>query len=367
VRASRSEWFGCESGVEGNAGAVSAARRLEAVAQRNTSTGLCWLLTDNQGTTYATVNAANLAVTQRWQDPYGVARGPAPTSWPNNHGYMGGYQNTTSLTHLGARDYDPLTGRFTTVDPLLDTTDPQQMNGYTYAGNNPVVFSDPSGLCRGPDGSCPLSGGGWGGGDACRNGGWSCGDSNQNICGCTNTPRSSGGSSASDVRLTEDNHPPSSHAPAAPTHASPPAYDVPTGPDDLRLYGPGDGSCGEAFFFCLAYYLRLEPFVDCAENPGFNWDCGTAALSVVPGLGKAVGAGDKALRGAWAAETAGAAAEAGAAADNVNSLRLAQQLARESASSAFTASGGLKSEVIAGSHRIIAGSDLKNPGLIATH
>jgi transposase len=40
------------------------------------------MLTDTQDTTYATVNAANLAVTQRWQDPYGVPRGPAPTGWP---------------------------------------------------------------------------------------------------------------------------------------------------------------------------------------------------------------------------------------------------------------------------------------------
>ncbi|MFD2420090.1 RHS repeat-associated core domain-containing protein [Amycolatopsis pigmentata] len=169
------------------------------VAERNATTGLSWMLTDNQDTTYATVNADNLAVAQRWQDPYGVARGPAPTGWPDKHGYLGGYQNTTGLTHLGARDYDPLTGRFTTVDPIMDTTNPQQFNGYSYAGGNPVMFSDPSGLCHGPDGSCPLPGGGYGGGDACRNGGWSCGDSNPNVCGCTGSPGGGGGSSDSDV------------------------------------------------------------------------------------------------------------------------------------------------------------------------
>ncbi|MFJ8795965.1 polymorphic toxin-type HINT domain-containing protein, partial [Streptomyces sp. NPDC102462] len=32
------------------------------------------------------------------------------------------------------------------VDPILDTTDPQSLNGYTYADNNPTTHSDPTGL-----------------------------------------------------------------------------------------------------------------------------------------------------------------------------------------------------------------------------
>ncbi|WP_425315077.1 hypothetical protein [Streptomyces bingchenggensis] len=32
---------------------------------------------------------------------------------------------------MGARDYDPTTGRFLSVDPVMDLTDPQQVNGYT--------------------------------------------------------------------------------------------------------------------------------------------------------------------------------------------------------------------------------------------
>jgi len=38
------------------------------------------------------------------------------------------------------------TGRFTTLDPVLETNDPSQLNGYGYAGNNPVTNSDPTGL-----------------------------------------------------------------------------------------------------------------------------------------------------------------------------------------------------------------------------
>jgi len=49
---------------------------------------------------------------------------------------------------LGARDYDPVLGRFLSVDPVLNPASPQQVNGYSYADNNPVTASDPSGLCR---------------------------------------------------------------------------------------------------------------------------------------------------------------------------------------------------------------------------
>jgi RHS repeat-associated protein len=116
------------------------------VAELDATTGLTWLLNDNQGTTYATVNAGNLAVSKRWQDPYGTTRGAAASTWPDKHGYLGGYQNTTGLTHLGARDYDPTQGRFTSVDPVLDAKKPQQLNGYAYGFGDPVSNPDPTGL-----------------------------------------------------------------------------------------------------------------------------------------------------------------------------------------------------------------------------
>jgi hypothetical protein len=31
---------------------------------------------------------------------------------------------------VGAREYDTSTGRFLSVDPIMDLTDPQQINGY---------------------------------------------------------------------------------------------------------------------------------------------------------------------------------------------------------------------------------------------
>jgi hypothetical protein len=64
---------------------------------------------------------------------------------------------------LGARYYDPAIGRFLSVDPIMDLTDPEQWNGYAYANSNPVTHSDPTGLK--PDGcgsDCINVGGEWG-------------------------------------------------------------------------------------------------------------------------------------------------------------------------------------------------------------
>ncbi|MFC7615450.1 RHS repeat-associated core domain-containing protein [Actinokineospora soli] len=56
---------------------------------------------------------------------------------------------------MGAREYDPDLGRFTKVDPIMDLNTPQQLNGYAYSDNNPITFSDPSGLLKScPDGEC---------------------------------------------------------------------------------------------------------------------------------------------------------------------------------------------------------------------
>ncbi|MEV4439200.1 polymorphic toxin-type HINT domain-containing protein, partial [Streptomyces sp. NPDC049577] len=80
-------------------------------------------------------------------------------------GFVGGtIDAATGLTHLGAREYDASTGRFISVDPLMDTNDPQTLNGYAYASNSPVTFADPDGkmVCPGDNLPCYDSGGGKG-------------------------------------------------------------------------------------------------------------------------------------------------------------------------------------------------------------
>jgi hypothetical protein len=62
--------------------------------------------------------------------------------------------NRQGHPHPGAATLKKLTGRFLSLDPLLTTNDPQSLNGYTYADNNPVTLSDPDGTCVIDMGGC---------------------------------------------------------------------------------------------------------------------------------------------------------------------------------------------------------------------
>ncbi|WP_182903040.1 RHS repeat-associated core domain-containing protein [Microbispora sp. H10830] len=118
----------------------------DVVATRG-KTGLTWLASDHHDTNTVAISDSTQTVTLRRIDPFGNQRGAAPASWPGERGFVGGAMDpSTGLTHLGAREYDPTTGRFLSVDPVIDTDDPQQMNGYAYSDNNPVTLSDPDGL-----------------------------------------------------------------------------------------------------------------------------------------------------------------------------------------------------------------------------
>lgn len=58
-------------------------------------------------------------------------------------GYSGNWTDPdTGLVYLRARDYDPATAQFLTVDPALDLTH----QPYAYVANNPLLLTDPLGL-----------------------------------------------------------------------------------------------------------------------------------------------------------------------------------------------------------------------------
>jgi RHS repeat-associated protein len=66
-------------------------------------------------------------------------------------GYTGHEEDVdTGLVYAGARYYNPSIGRFMSEDPLFvsagfDLSDPQSMNSYAYARNNPIQYLDPDG------------------------------------------------------------------------------------------------------------------------------------------------------------------------------------------------------------------------------
>ncbi|MFH9798247.1 polymorphic toxin-type HINT domain-containing protein [Streptomyces virginiae] len=119
---------------------------------RTTTAGkssLSYQSSDHHGTNGVQFDATDLNHVRRPADPFGNERGtqPTPGIWAGDKGFVGGTkEQATGLTLLGAREYDPTTGRFISPDPIIDPGDPQQWNAYAYSNNDPVNKSDATGL-----------------------------------------------------------------------------------------------------------------------------------------------------------------------------------------------------------------------------
>ncbi|MFB9366486.1 RHS repeat-associated core domain-containing protein [Kitasatospora albolonga] len=139
-----------------------------------TANSLNYRVSDHHGTETLALDATSLSETRNPVDPFGNPRttNTATNGLAGTKGFVGGTKDTTTgLTNLGARQYQPTTGRFLSPDPIIDPADPQQWNPYAYSNNNPVNYSDANGLklqCGGGDSpSCPTDNkaGGQGAGD----------------------------------------------------------------------------------------------------------------------------------------------------------------------------------------------------------
>lgn len=118
------------------------------VAMRSDPVKVEFLIADPQGTANVSIDGLSAEVSRRYMGPFGDSRGAASPTWdPSARGFVNGVDDaSTGLTHLGAREYDAKLGRFISVDPLVDTADPQTLNAYAYSNSNPATFSDPDGL-----------------------------------------------------------------------------------------------------------------------------------------------------------------------------------------------------------------------------
>ncbi|MGW7433205.1 RHS repeat-associated core domain-containing protein [Streptomyces sp. NPDC054861] len=108
---------------------------------------LAWLLSDGQASTQLSIAVSDGAVTRRRTTPFGAPRfGGNTLAAASDRGFLGKPEDdSTGLDILGPRMYDPVLGRFLTTDPLNTPYVPQTINAYSYSGNNPVSFSDPTG------------------------------------------------------------------------------------------------------------------------------------------------------------------------------------------------------------------------------
>ncbi len=82
--------------------------------------------------------------TSTWSVSYPATPGSAET----HRGFTGHEMlDAVGLVHMGGRVYDPITARFLSPDPFVQSPDNlQNLNRYSYVLNNPMSFTDPSGF-----------------------------------------------------------------------------------------------------------------------------------------------------------------------------------------------------------------------------
>jgi RHS repeat-associated protein len=103
-------------------------------------------IADFLGSTRLVLDQTGAVVSRHEYRPYGAAA-PGSDPAPVTHTYAGGEANpATGLLLMGHRFLDPSLGRFLQPDALVAAQlDPQALNRYAYARNNPVNMTDPEG------------------------------------------------------------------------------------------------------------------------------------------------------------------------------------------------------------------------------
>ena len=110
-------------------------------------------LTDHLSGANVVLNSNSEVVETTDYYPFGKIRlDNKTTDFAEQRKYIGQeYDEDTGLNYLNARYYNSAIARFVSQDPVALATpekflqDPQQLNYYSYARNNPIVGSDPSG------------------------------------------------------------------------------------------------------------------------------------------------------------------------------------------------------------------------------
>ena len=84
--------------------------------------------------------------------PYGGVRLGDARTLPTDYTFTGQRLDAgLGLMHYGARFYSPRLGRFVSADTIVpEPGEPQALNRYAYAYNNPVIYIDPDGHLPGP-------------------------------------------------------------------------------------------------------------------------------------------------------------------------------------------------------------------------
>jgi RHS repeat-associated protein len=111
-------------------------------AQQNGT--VTYVYTDPQGTPLAETDAQGNIIATYDYTPYGSIALGTPPSGPGYTGHV--VDPETNLIYMQHRYYDPVTGHFLSVDPVMPTAgNTFNFNRYDYVNNNPIDHIDPDG------------------------------------------------------------------------------------------------------------------------------------------------------------------------------------------------------------------------------
>ncbi|MDY4295252.1 MULTISPECIES: RHS repeat-associated core domain-containing protein [unclassified Xanthomonas] len=114
-----------------------------------------YIHTDGLGSVVLVTDKDRNIIERREYEPYGNIANQPLVDGPGYTGHV--MDAATGLAYMQQRYYDPIIGRFLSVDPVAATTKPgQNFNRYWYGENNPYKFFDPDGryVCVGGHSEC---------------------------------------------------------------------------------------------------------------------------------------------------------------------------------------------------------------------
>ena len=116
----------------------------------------------DENSTRSAVSGTQASGAKAWTEaypPFGITlKNPAAND--NQAGFTGHIKDkATGLNYMQARYYDPVIGRFLSVDPVgfMDTGMPEYFNRYSYTANDPINATDPTGMATCADANCDTS------------------------------------------------------------------------------------------------------------------------------------------------------------------------------------------------------------------
>jgi RHS repeat-associated protein len=127
--------------------------------KQGTNENLYFTETDHLGSIISLLDESGTYVEKYLYDPWGRRRNPVTWSYDSipaptliDRGFTGHeHLDEFGLINMNGRMYDPYIGRFLSVDPIIQFPgNSQSFNGYGYCLNNPLSYSDPSGMLVAP-------------------------------------------------------------------------------------------------------------------------------------------------------------------------------------------------------------------------